>query len=150
MNATYEVTPEMLGLTWGRLLMHAVKGGLLGALVGGLVAIIFHGRLSVETIAGAVIVAFLSILPMRPFSQTKLRLTDDSIEELDGPLIPKAAIARVNEYSDENGAGIEIVGDGKPRWLRKYRIFVPAALPEYQDVRRVVEHWTPPQMWHRL
>ncbi|HKN72753.1 MAG TPA: hypothetical protein VJX30_17100 [Terriglobales bacterium] len=111
-------------------------------------SIAFHGRLLIGSMVGIIIAAFVCPLLMRPLSRTKLRLTDDTIEALDGPVIRRDAIASVNEYTTSNCPGFEIVGKGKPRWLRKYSIFVPAALPEYQHVRKVVQSWATAQEWH--
>ena len=89
-------------------------------------------------------------LLVRPLSRTKLRLTDDSIEQMDGPVIRKDGIARVNEYTDGKCPGIEIIGNAKPLWLHKYSIFVPAALPQYPGVRQLVHGWATPQHWHTV
>jgi hypothetical protein len=150
MDATYQVTPEMLGLTWQRMLPRVLIAGILGSSGGFLLSFLLHGRLSIGSVVGLVVGVLIPTLLQRPLSRTKLRLTDDTIEELDGPVINKDGIARVNEYSDANCPGIEIIGAGKPGWLRKYRIFVPAALPEYQQVRKVVQGWVSAQEWHRV
>ena len=150
MNATYQITPEMLGLSWRRLLLWALRAGLAGLIAGVLVSFAFHGHVTVGGALGLVAGAAISVLLMRPLSRTKLRITDDRIEESDGPAISKDAIERVNEYSDEACSGIEIIGKGKPRWLRKYSIFVPSSLPDYVEVRNVVLGWAAPQNWHRV
>ncbi len=125
-----------------------VAGSILASLVGLLfLSMGIHGRLLIGSMVGLVSAAFIRPLLMRPLSRTKLRLTDDTIEELDGPVIRRDAIASVSEYINDSCPGFEIVGKGKPRWLRKYTIFVPATLPEYQHVRKIVQSWAVAQEW---
>ncbi len=100
------------------------------------------------SIVGLGVSMFLYALLMRPLARTRLKVTDESIEQLDGPIILKDAIAAVNEYTRKKCAGIEIIGKGKPKWLRDYRIFVPAAAPEYQQIKELIQSWTTPQDWH--
>jgi len=92
----------------------------------------------------------LCSLMMRPLSRTKLRVTNDTIEQLDGPVIRKGEIARVNEYAESQTPGIEIIGNAKPRCLRDYCIFVPAALLQYEELKRVVHEWVNPHDWHTV
>ena len=148
MEATYQITPEMLGLTWRRILRHAMKTCLLFVGIWWLLALVFHRPVLSGAVVGGLGGVLLSVLLMRPFSRTQLRVTNDSIETSDGPVIRHDAIARINEYNDGEFRGIEIVASAKPRWLRKYSIFIPAALPEYPQIRQLIERWVPVQTWH--
>ncbi len=149
MEATYQITPEMLGITRGRILSHAVKTCLVFGCLWWLAALLFH----LPFIAGAIVSSLggvlFSVFLVRPFSRTQLSVTDESIETSDGPVIRHDAIARINEYSDGEIRGIEIVGVTRPRWLRKYSVFVPATLPEYPQIRQQIERWVPAQTWHK-
>lgn len=149
MEATYQITPEMLGLTWGRILRHAMKTCLLFVGLWWVMALMFHRPVLTGSVVGGISGVLLSVLLMRPFSRTQLRITNDSIETSDGPVIHLDAIARISEYNDGEFRGIEVVGVAKPRWLRKYSIFIPAALPEFPQIRQLIESWVPVQMWHK-
>ena len=122
MEVTYQITPEMLGLTWGRILRHAMKTCLLFIGIWWLAALVFHRPFLTGAVFGGLSGILLSALLMPPFSRTQLRVTNDSIETSDGPVIRHDAIARINEYSNYKFRGIEVVGAAKPRWLRKYRV----------------------------
>lgn len=113
------------------------------------VAKVFYGRPITVGIFGSAISTFICFLLMRPLSRTKLRLTDDSIEQVDGPVIRKGEVSRVNEFVNSSGvAGIEIIADAKPRWLRDYRISLPASMANYEHVKQVVQGWTRSEDWH--
>lgn len=139
----------MLGLTWGRVLRHAMKTCLLFVGFWWLMALVFHRQVLIGAAVGGVGGGLMPLLLMRPLSRTQLRVTNDSIETSDGPVIHRDAIAQINEHSDGKFRGIEVVGVAEPRWLRKYSIFIPAALPEYAQIRQQIERWVPTHKWHK-
>ena len=148
MELTFQVTPAMVGLSWRRVLRSGLTAITAAVLGGALLSKFLQGRFMTGSIVGLVISMVLCALLMRPLARTRLKVTDESIEQLDGPIIRKDAIAAVNEYTQKKCAGIEIIGKGKPKWLRDYRIFVPAAAPEYQQIKELIRSWTTPQDWH--
>ena len=149
MDATYQITPEMLGLSWRRILRHAIMTCLLYGGCWWLVTLVFHRHFVTDAVAGGLGGVLLTVILVRPFSRTRLRVTDESVETSDGPVIRRDEIAQVIEYSDGELQGIEIVGAAKPRWLRKYSVYVPAALPEYSHIKQLIERWVPAQKWHK-
>ncbi len=142
MNTTYVLTPEMLGITWRRILTRTLSASALAVLSWGLCYSVFHHRPPVGSLIGLEVAIVVCALLMRPLSRARLRITNDSIERSDGPVIRKDEIYRVNEYPPGHQVpGIEIIANRKPLWLRGHRIFVPAALPDYQEVKRIVHEW---------
>lgn len=151
MEATYVITPEMLGLTWRRVLLHALGAGVATIVLWTVWNWLFHAPLSTSSLISVVLVTTTCILLTRPLSRIKLQISDSNIECLGGPVIGRDEICRVNEYiAKREVSGIEIFGNRKSRWLPKYRIFVPAALPQFQDVRQVVHGWVGDQDWHTV
>jgi hypothetical protein len=148
MKLTIQVTPEMVGLSWRRVLRSGLTAITAAMLGGALISKFLQGRFMTGSIVGLGISMVLCALLMRPLARARLKITDEGIEQLDGPIICKDAITAVNEYTEKKYAGIEIVGKGKPKWLRDYRIFVPAAAPEYQQIKELIRSWTSPQDWH--
>lgn len=149
MSDTYQVTPEMVGLTWRRVLIHGLRVVGFPLVCWILLSELFYKRvISGSAVVGAALGVLICVLLLRPLSRSKLRISDVAIEELDGPVIHKNEITCVNEYSNNDTHGIEIFK--KPRRFRKYSIFVPAALPQYEHIKRVVQEWTNPRDWHRL
>lgn len=144
MERIYVLTREMLGLNWSRLIRRAaVRSGFyfvaalsFAALSGGRWAI----SISAALVGSAVdFVAF--VLVARLYAPSRLRLTDDSIEEVDGPVVRKNEIIELNERSDSDPRGLEVVGQRKSRWLPKYRIFVPTSVAGFDELRVLVCEW---------
>jgi hypothetical protein len=116
MESNYQVTPEMLGLSWSRLFRLALARSILYLLGALLFSFLWHrrwvGPLGVG-MSGAVF-DFLITFLVRFYVPSNLRITDSSIEEVDGPIVRKGTIITVKEYSDGKCPGIEIVGPGQP------------------------------------
>jgi hypothetical protein len=137
----------MLGLTWRRVLSRLATSAFL-LLLWVVAWRLLHGSILVSSVVGLIVSIVLWHLLLRPLSRTTLRVATDRIEQSDGPVIRRDEVERVNEYAATKVPGIEIIGHARPRWLRHYQIFVPAALPEYEEVKRVVREWIAPEEWH--
>lgn len=143
MERIYLVTPEMRGLTWSRLLRVAsIRSGIYL-----LAAILFSagskGKWAGSTGAALIssIIDFALTLLVRFHAPLRLRVTDESIEEIDGPIVHKNELVALNEQYESEPQGVEIVGRRNPSWLPKYRIFVPASVNGFNDLRRLLHGW---------
>ena len=142
-ESVYSITPEMLGLTWSRLFRKAAARSILYFLVAVLLASLFTGRCPMSLSAAVVgsLLDFVLTFTVRLHAPTRLRVTDDFIKEVDGPVIRKDEIVALTELNDREPNGIEIVGRRRVSWLPKYRIFVPAALLELSELRQRLYGW---------
>jgi hypothetical protein len=143
METTYSITPEMLGLTWPRLCRMALLRSAIYFVVAISIASLFHGHWPMSLSAAVLgsIADFALIFTVRFNTPRGLRVTDDSIEEVDGPIIHRNEIVDVIEHSDREPRGFEIVGRRSTSWLPKYHIFVPAALPGFNELRQLAYSW---------
>ena len=148
MELTLQLTPEMVGLGWRRVLLLGLRSMAITVLVEALVSRLVYSQFMNSGVLVLGISMFFGPLIARALARTKLRINAEGIEELDGPTIHKDEIALVNEYIAGPRSGIEITGKNRPRWLRRYQIYVPAAMPEYRQVRELVRSWVRPQDWH--
>jgi hypothetical protein len=143
MEGIYSVTPEMLGLTWPRLLRMAAGRSVLYLLVAILLSLLLNGHwpISIGSALAGSLLDFALTFTIRFHASTRLRVTDDAIEEIDGPVIRKNEIVALIEHGEGECHGIEIVGRRRPSWLPNYRIFVPTSLPQSDELRKLVYGW---------
>ncbi len=144
MERVYLVTPEMRGLTWPRLVRMAVVRSVLYFLL----AILFSfaskghwtGFISAAIVGSIFDLALLTFSP-RLLGTQRLRVTDASIEEIDGPIVHRDELLELKEHSDSEPHGLEIVGKRNPSWLPKYRIFIPASVDGFHELRQLLDGW---------
>src|SRR5690348_7510872 len=110
MDLTCQVTPEMVGLSWRRTLLNALRDGVIVLLSFATWSNLVHRPMLLRDFMVALGVAVLSPFFRRSWSRTTLRLTDDSIEQSDGLRISKDSIARVDEHTNDAHPGLEITG----------------------------------------
>ena len=141
MERTYEITPEMLGLTWPHLLRQLVKECVVLLLGICIFSYVFHEH-SVKLLSeiGSVIFIFF-LINIFGAPSSKLRVTDDCIEEVGGPIIRRHAVISVKEQDRGTSHGIEVAGRRERRWLPKYKIFIPSALPEFEEIKQMALTW---------
>ena len=143
MERTYLVTPEMRGLTWPHLFRLASARSGLYLLAAILFSAVSKGKWTVSISAALIgsIFDFALTVSVRFYDPQRLRVTDESIEEIDGPIVRKNELAALNERSDSESPGLEIVGRRTPSWLPKYRIFVPASVSGFNELRQLLHGW---------
>ncbi|MGE5114111.1 MAG: hypothetical protein ACM3JB_24895 [Acidobacteriaceae bacterium] len=143
MERIYLVTPDMRGLTWPRLIrLASMRSGLY------LLAAILFSALSNGNWTGSIgaaligsVIDFALTLSVRFYAPKRLRVTDGSIEEIDGPVVRKNEVLALNEHNDTEPQGIEVVGRRSPSWLPKYRIFVPVSVDGFNELRQLLYAW---------
>lgn len=84
---------------------------------------------------------FILTFTARSYAPSRLRITDNRIEEIGGPIIRRHEVIAVNESHGEP-VGIEVIGRRKPEWLPNYRIFIPATLAEFDELRQLLGGWS--------
>ena len=143
MERIFVVTPEMLGLGWSRLFREALRRSVVYLLAATLFSSLSNGRWVISVSAALVgsAIDFALTFTVRIDRPSRLRLTDDSIGEGDGPIIRKDEIVALIEQNDSEPRGFEIVGRRKLSWLPKYRIFIPASVPEFNELRQLLSDW---------
>ena len=144
MERSYLLTPEMLGLSWSRLFRRAIVRSAIYLLA----AIFFSGISNghwTSSIGAALIgaaVDFGLTFTVRFYVPTCLRITDEQIEEVDGPIIRKNDIFAVYEDTDGELRGLEVLGRRRLSWLPKYRIFIPATVADFNELRVTLRGWS--------
>jgi hypothetical protein len=108
-------------------------------------------------VLGPAIIAWLvsSFVALREVPKA-LRLTDNSIEEVNGKVIGRGEVKRVKECRRRwlpgflnFRPGLAIIGQ-RSDWIRgEYSIFIPAALPEYDEIKGIVLGWGDAQSWEQ-
>ena len=143
MERIYLVTPEMQGLTWQLLIRRALLRGGLYLMTAILCSALPNGNWmrSIATALVAAAIDFALMLSSRFHTPKRLRVTDMSIEEIDGPIIRKDELISLNERTNGELEGIEVVGRRSPSWLPKYRIFIPALVDGFTELRQSLQSW---------
>ncbi len=143
MERTYVLTPEMLGLNWSRLFRQALGRGVIYLLAAMIFSALSNGHW-MSSVSAALVgsaIDFGLTFTVRYYAPTRLRVTNDTIEEVDGPIIHKNEVVAVNECNDSEPFGLEIIGRRKTSWLPNYRIFIPATIADFNDLRQLVHCW---------
>ena len=142
MDRTFEITPEMLGFTWKKVISDRTWE----------VAVLFFtafgwkyyrgGSVNVSELVIAAICTLGAGIWTARASAKRIHLTDTEIEEIDGPVISKDTIVEVRERS-KDVAGLTVLGARSYNFLPKYEIFIPKSVAGYDEVRAVLLSWAP-------
>jgi hypothetical protein len=148
MDRICPITPEMLGLSWPHLIRRAILAGVIFLAACVLYSYAFHGKADVkfrELATEAITIGVLTLIE-RANAIVAVRVTATSIAEtnlegkVNGKIIRKEQVKRVKEVT-RGRTGIEIIARRESLWQYHDRIFVPAALPEYEQIKMTVIGW---------